>query len=67
MALARRGGAPWVFGFTPETLEAYLAERSLTLVEDIGSDAYRARYLDPIGRIMDIYDGERMALARVSG
>jgi methyltransferase (TIGR00027 family) len=37
-------GEPWTFGFDPAVLPAYLDERGLTLVEDLGADQYRARY-----------------------
>lgn len=61
-----RNGMPWICGFDPAELGEYLAGCGLALVEDVDSAGYRARYLDPIARQMDIYDGERMALARVS-
>jgi len=40
-----RLGEPWTFGLDPAETPAYLRARGLTLVEDLGADAYRRRYL----------------------
>ncbi len=50
LATAQRAGEPYTFGFDPAELPRYLDERGLRLVEDVGADAYRARYLRPRGR-----------------
>jgi methyltransferase (TIGR00027 family) len=62
-----RQGEPWIFGIDPAELPGYLAARGLKLVEDVGAADYRKRYLDPIGRGMDIFEGERVAVAEVTG
>ena len=36
---------PWTFGIDPGELRAHLARFRLTLVEDLGADEYRRRYL----------------------
>jgi methyltransferase (TIGR00027 family) len=36
---------PWTFGLKPEEVAPFVASAGLTLVEDLGADAYRARYL----------------------
>ena len=56
---------PWIFGLDPADLAEYLAARGLTLVDHAGASEYWARYLDPLGRQMSVYTGERMALAQV--
>ena len=66
MSLARKAGAPWVFGIDPAAVEDFLAKRGFTLVEEIGAEEYRTRYLQPLGRKMTSYEGERMAHAQVS-
>ena len=66
-------GEPWQFGWEPEELPAYLAERGLELTDDVAiSDA--ARLLLPPELSMHVYDpdrrgplarsGEAIALAR---
>ena len=61
-----RLGEPWTFGLDPAETRAYLRARGLTLVEDLGADEYRARYLAgrPDGRRG--YAFYRVALATVA-
>ncbi len=62
----KRLGEPWRFGLVPEGLGIYLRGFGLTLEEDLGADAYRARYLpaDPHG--LRGYAFYRIAVARVT-
>jgi methyltransferase (TIGR00027 family) len=62
-----RQGEPWVFGIDPPELSQYLAARALELIEDVGAMDYRTRYLVPAGRRMDIFEGERVAVAKAMG
>jgi methyltransferase (TIGR00027 family) len=57
-------GEPWRFGWNPDELPAYLAERGLELLDDVAiSDA--ARLLLPPELAAHVYDPERrVALAR---
>lgn len=50
LTTVRRSGEPYTFGFDPAGLPEYLAARDLALIEDLGADEYRARYLSPLGR-----------------
>ena len=50
LAIVRRSGEPYTFGFDPAELPQYLAARDLELIEDVGASTYRERYLDPLGR-----------------
>jgi methyltransferase (TIGR00027 family) len=65
MSALERQGEPWVFGIDPYEITAYLAARGLSLGQDTGGLGYRRRYLDPLGRHMDVFEGERVVLARV--
>ncbi len=65
IAFAERVGSPLVFGLDPAELGSYLADRGLTLVEDIGAADYQERYLKPLGRELSVFEGERAAFARV--
>lgn len=64
MRSLERQGEPWIFGIVPAELEQYLAERNLELVENVGALEYRRRYLDPVGRKMNLFEGELIAVAR---
>jgi methyltransferase (TIGR00027 family) len=66
ISVARQGGSPWIFGIDPSELEATLGARGLVLLEEVWAPDYRERYLDPIGRELSIYEGERVVLARVA-
>jgi methyltransferase (TIGR00027 family) len=67
LATVRRAGEPYMFGFEPAELSPYLAARNLVLVEDVGADAYRARYLTPRGRGGEpLSEYQRAALANVA-
>jgi len=67
VASAHRLGLPWIFGLEPVDIRPYLAERGLLLVEDLGADEYRERYLASAGRRMNVFEGERIVLARGVG
>ena len=61
--LLRKQGEPWTFGILPEELPGLLRACNLKLLEDIGSVAYRKRYMYGEGRHLDGYEFYRVALA----
>ncbi len=60
-----RHGEPWRFGIDPDELDGYLEARRFELLEDVGADDYRTRYLEPLGRELDLFEGEHVAVASV--
>jgi methyltransferase (TIGR00027 family) len=67
LTTVRRGGEPYAFGFDPVELPQYLAARGLALIEDVGADTYRGRYLTPLGRGHEpLSDFQRAALAEIT-
>jgi len=60
-------GSPLQFGLDQAEVEGYLSDRGLRLVEDVGAAEYQDRYLKPLGRAMNVFDGERVAFATVEG
>jgi methyltransferase (TIGR00027 family) len=62
---ALRGRTPWIFGIAPSELAEYLTQRGLELVEEVWAPEFRTRYLKPHGRQMNIFEGERVVLARI--
>jgi len=62
---ARRAGTPWIFGLAPSELAEYLTQRGLELVEEVWAPDFRTRYLEPCGRHINIFEGERVVLARI--
>jgi methyltransferase (TIGR00027 family) len=62
-ATLRRSREAWTFGLDPKQLASYLAERGLTLLEDLGAAEYRARYGVLPNRGYEFY---RVARARIA-
>ena len=60
-----RQDEPWLFGINPSEIDKYLSDRGFVLIEDVGASDYKERYLNPIGRQMNLFEGERVVLARV--
>jgi methyltransferase (TIGR00027 family) len=58
-------GEPWRFGLLPEQLPAFLRERGLTLLSDLGADDYRAKVMGAEGRLMQGYSFYHTVLAEV--
>jgi methyltransferase (TIGR00027 family) len=65
VATLARAGEPWTFGIDPGDLRAYLADRGLTLIEDLGASDYRARYMGSAAERMTGYEFYRAALCDV--
>ncbi|MCK5571619.1 MAG: SAM-dependent methyltransferase [Bacteroidetes bacterium] len=60
-----RLGEPWLFGLDPAELDGYLTQRGLDLIEQVGSSEYQDRYLKPMRRALDIFEGELTVLANL--
>lgn len=65
LAMAGKLGSPLIFGIDPTELKQFLSQRGFKLIEDIGAAEYQERYLKPIAREMNVFDGERAAFAEV--
>lgn len=65
MERAAGGGAPWRTGFDPADVPVLLDSHGLAVVEEVGGEEYRDRYLDPAGRELATLRAERVVLARV--
>jgi methyltransferase (TIGR00027 family) len=67
MANVRKLGEPWTFGLYPDEVASFLVRCGLELVEDLGADDYRRRYLGDAPRMLRGYGFYRLAVAKVSG
>lgn len=67
LSFARRVGSPMIFGLDQAELEQYLSDRGLKLIDDVGAAEYHELYLKPLGRELNVFDGERVAFAKVMG
>lgn len=67
LANVQKLGEPWTFGLYPDEVAPFLAQSGLELVEDLGADDYRRRYLGSASRTLRGYGFYRLAVARVSG
>ena len=58
--------SPWIFGLEPHSIPAFLSPFHLTLMANVGSANYQANYLQPLGRSMAVFEGERIVHAAVA-
>jgi methyltransferase (TIGR00027 family) len=58
-------GENWIFGLYPEELTGYLAERGFSLITDMDSLQYRAKYMGPSGRHLKGFEFYHVAIADV--
>jgi methyltransferase (TIGR00027 family) len=58
--------SPWVFGLEPSGIFSFLETFHLELLEDIGHAEYQEKYLKPLGRKLDVFEGERIVHASVA-
>jgi len=56
----------WFGGFNPDTIPDYLAEYSLSIIEDIGHEEFIERYIKPKNRDLPVMEIERTVLAEVN-
>jgi len=63
--LLEEAGERWKFGFYPDELAAYLRDRGLKLVEDLGAVEYGARFMGASREQMKGYEFYHVALANV--
>jgi len=59
----KRLGEPWIFGMVPDEVASYLDKFGLELVEHLDASKIKKRYLKPLGRQMNVFAGEYVALA----
>jgi len=57
--------SPWIFGLDPDGIPDFLKQYRLSLIADIGSAEYQEKYLQPVGRTLDVFPGERIVWATV--
>jgi len=65
LSMAGKLGSALIFGIDPTELKQFLSQRGFKLIEDIGAAEYQERYLKPIARELNVFDGERAAFAEV--
>jgi hypothetical protein len=57
--------ARWIFGLEPTELQSYLQPYYLALLADVGNADYQEKYLQPLKRKLEVFEGERVAQAVV--
>ena len=65
LPLAKRLGSPWLFGLEANELEQFLVDRGFELMDDVGAAEYEDRYLKHLDRTLNVFEGERVTLAKV--
>jgi methyltransferase (TIGR00027 family) len=65
LSFARKVGSPLMFGLDRAEVEQYLSDRGLELIDDVSAAEYQEHLLKPLGRELNVFDGERVAFAEV--
>ncbi|MBW2977952.1 class I SAM-dependent methyltransferase [Candidatus Woesearchaeota archaeon] len=55
----------WIYGLDPKDISDYLSKYNLSLIEDIGSKEMKERYMKKVNLGLDVFEIERIALAKV--
>ena len=55
----------WIYGLDPKDMSDYLSKYNLSLIEDIGSREMKERYMKKVNLGLDVFEIERIALAKV--
>ncbi|GAI35588.1 unnamed protein product, partial [marine sediment metagenome] len=63
--MRKKNNPLWIFGLDPTDMGDYLSKYSFSLIEDIGSEEVRERYMKLVNLDLDVFEIERMALAEV--
>ncbi|MGA2112977.1 MAG: class I SAM-dependent methyltransferase [Anaerolineales bacterium] len=58
--------SPWVFGLEPSGILEFLRPHHLVPTADVGNAYYQEKYLQPVGRALIVFQGERVVQAVVS-
>jgi methyltransferase (TIGR00027 family) len=58
--------AAWIFGLEPTSLPTFLKPFHLALVADVGNADYQEKYLKPLGRNLNVFEGERIVHATIA-
>ena len=63
--MCKKNNPLWIYGLDPADIGNYLSQYSLSLIEDIGSDEVKERYMKLVNLDLEVFDIERIALAEV--
>jgi len=63
--MRKKNNPLWIYGLDPNDMGDYLSKYSLSLIEDIGSEEVRERYMKLVNLDLDVFEIERIALAEV--
>ena len=55
----------WIYGLEQTNISSYLSKYSLSLIEDIGSDEVKERYMKLVNLDLEVFNVERIALAEI--
>ena len=63
--MCKKNNPLWIYGLDPTDIANYLSQYSLSLIEDIGSEEVKERYMKLVNLGLDVFKIERIALAEV--
>jgi len=63
--MCKKNNPLWIYGLDPTDIGNYLSKYSLSLIEDIGSEEVKERYMKLVNLDLKVFEIERIALAEV--
>ena len=63
--MRKKNNPLWIFGLNQEELPEYLSHYSLSLIEDIGSEEVKKRYIYPANLDLTVFEIERIAYTEI--
>jgi len=63
--MRKKNNLLWIYGLDPTDMGDYLSKYSFSLIEDIGSEEVRERYMKLVNLDLKVFEIERIAFAKV--
>lgn len=63
--MCKKNNSFWIYGLDPADIGNHLSRYSLSLIEDIGSDEVKERYMKLVNLDLEVFKVERIALAEI--
>ncbi len=63
--MRKKNNPLWIYGLDPKDIGDHLSKYNLSLIEDIGSEDMKERYMKKVNLGLKVFEEERIAMAEV--